>query len=153
MDKLYALGYYFHSHSTRVGDAYLLKWTGEKWIIVDQFAMDNFIGTEDPFGYTDLYVSEEYIYTCGYGIFRKKPGEKEWVKKFSHNYYNFVASSSDHMFAIGQYGLVNYWNGKKWQELDISHYPDIIYKDGWTDGNQLYIIGYGDDNAYLIHGH
>jgi hypothetical protein len=152
MDQLYALGYCLFNGSPRVGNVYLLKWSGEKWIIVDQFMMDDYKRTKYPFGDQDLYVTDEFIYTCGHGLFKKRPGEKEWVKIFRDNYYNLVASSSDHMFAIGQYGLVNYWNGKKWQELDISHYPDIIYRDGWTDGNQLYIMGYGSDNGYLVHG-
>jgi len=153
MDKLYALGYYLHSHSTRVGDAYLLKWTGEKWSIVDQFAMDNFSRTEYPFGYVDLYVTDDYIYTCGSGLFRKMHDEQEWTQLDDHNYNNIFASSSNNIYAVGNYGLVNYWNGKKWQELGIPYEERIYYENGFTDGEQVYILGYGDDKAYLIHGH
>jgi hypothetical protein len=158
-DDLYACGYYWESGGV-ILNGYFFKWTGEEWKIEDQFREN--VNNEEhyPFGYRDIYVSEDYIYSCGRGFYRKKRGEKEW-EKFELNlgagFFDISGSSSDNVYVVGDNGRINYWDGDQLYtsgEICPGH-PFGTYKKVWTDGEQVFIIGQDDgdyDRVYVLHG-
>jgi hypothetical protein len=151
-DDLYAIGYYFYN----VGiNGYFLKWNGESWIIENQFQKSRDEYLFHSFGFLDIYVTDDYIYSCGEGVFRKRRGDEEWQKLYQDSqskYWDISGSGPDNIYAVGEGGNADFWDGDECFYLDSIYYPEITYKKVWTDGTQVIIIGYSNNTAYVMRG-
>ena len=151
-ENLYAIGYYIDN----VGiNGYFLKWTGESWIIENQFQKNRAEYLFHSFGFLDIYVTNDYIYSCGEGVFRKKRDDEEWQKLYQDSqskYWDVSGSGLDHIYFVGEGGNADFWNGDECFCLDSIYYPEITYNKVWTDGKQVIIVGYSDNTTYVMRG-
>jgi len=155
---LYALAYcYFPDNSNREGNKYILKWTGENWEIIEYIRLEDYDYRFIPFGTSDINLTDEYIYSCGSGVFRRKYNETNWTKlymNFEATYYDISSSSDDNIYIVGEWGTADHWDGKNPTILDSIAFKNVIFTTSWTDGKQVYITGWDFDKncSYVIHG-
>lgn len=149
---LYAVGYYLPNNKV---NGYFLKWTGGSWVIEDQYSIDYSDYLFRPFGHLDIYVSKDYIYTCGDGVFCKSHTENEWQKlwQFStYKFWNVNGSGPNNIYFVGEGGNVVFWDGVTPYTIDTICYPEITYKKSWTDGKQVIITGFSGNTSYVMWG-
>ena len=50
----------------------------------------------------------------------------------------------DYIFVVGHFSHVSFFNGTNWSRLtEIENkIPDVVYKDVWTDGKEVFIVGH-----------
>jgi hypothetical protein len=149
---LYAIGYYLGNNQA---NGYLLKWSGENWIMENRFSMAYADYLFRPFGHLDLYVTGDNIYTCGDGVFCKQSGDSTWQKLWQFSDYKFrdvSGSGAGNIYFVGDGGNAIFWDGVSPSCLDSIYYPEITYKKVWTDGNQVIITGFSDNISYVMWG-
>lgn len=132
-----------------------MKWTHDNWIIEDQYSIDYADYLFHPFGYRDIYATEDYIYSCGEGVFRKHYGAEEWQKlwQFSQNtFWDASGSGQNNIYFVGEGGNAVFWDGETPYTLDSIYLPEVTYKKAWTDGKQAIITGYSNNTNYVMWG-
>jgi len=161
-NKLYACGYAFRGQGMFNG--YFMKWDGKKWKMENEFHDKEINRDNYPFGWKDICLGDEYIYSCGNGVYRKKITENNWEKiDFYYQvfkYEDISGSSDNNIYAVGFAGAIVYWDGEQWHYIadlctKYNFIPYAVYTKAWTDGDQVYIVGYDYNNlkrTYVIHG-
>lgn len=139
-------------------ECFILKFINQRWTIIDSFDAAKVDKNFHPFGSFNIYLTDNYIYTCGEGgVYRKKYNEKEHIKFDLSRIAYFTdvhGTDDDNIFAVGTSGTADHWDGENLIILDEIAFRNVIYTKCWTDGKQVYIIGYDLDKncSYVIHG-
>lgn len=155
---LYALGYcFFPDNPNREGNSYILNWNGKYWKIIEYIRLEDYDYRFIPFGINHIYLTDEYIYSCGSGVFRRKYNETKWTKlymNFEATYYDISSSSDDNLYFVGEWGTADHWDGENPTILDSIAFKNVIFTTSWTNGKQVYITGWDFDKncSYVIHG-
>jgi hypothetical protein len=72
-----------------------------------------------------------------------------------------MGAADDNLFIVGHagteylYGEVIHYNGEDWHEFTQFQFPDVQYEDVWTDGREVFIVGYRLDFPQItlvLHG-
>jgi hypothetical protein len=72
-----------------------------------------------------------------------------------------IGAADDNLFIVGYagteylYGEVVHYNGVDWHEFTQFQFPDVQYEDVWTDGREVFIVGYRLDFPQItlvLHG-
>lgn len=127
----------------------------DKWDIIDSFTLDGG-QTQARFGVHGLWIDPEGgIYSFGSDIFRWI--DSSWFKLYgSPNALRKMAGSSkNNVFAVGDFGTVLHYNGSDWYEFKELKNPNLVYSSVWSDGKEVYIVGYLNDGSktVVLHGH
>jgi len=80
-----------------------------------------------------------------------KSGKKLYQDSQS-KYWDISGSGPDNIYAVGEGGNADFWDGDECFYLDSIYYPEITYKKVWTDGTQVIITGYSNNTAYVMRG-
>ncbi|MEX0736651.1 MAG: hypothetical protein WD182_04360 [Bacteroidota bacterium] len=133
---------------------YFFKLTRGNWSIIDSFAVQPG-GSEVRFGVHGLWLAPEgTLYSFGWDIFRWTG--MSWTRLYqSSGALRRMAGSSDtNIFAVGDFGTVLHYNGIDWYEFEELKNPNIVFSSVWTDGNQVFIIGFfnGGSKTVVLRG-
>ncbi len=143
----------------QVGTNYLLKREGGRWQVIYDMLNNAF---------SDLWLSPwGKLYGTGDDV-QWWDGSK-WNPLFENENREFgtfyskavIGAADDNLFIVGYagteylYGEVVHYNGEDWHEFTQFQFPDVQYEDVWTDGREVFIVGYRLDFPQItivLHG-
>ena len=71
----------------------------------------------------------------------------------SQSNFSYIGGISDEsIFVAGTLGEVWHYNGKDWFQYKELLNPDITYSGVWTDGKEVFIVGYDLPYSFVFHG-
>ena len=140
------------------GNHYLLKHSSAGWKVVKDMRNDDMNNLwYSPWG--TLY---------GTGGFVQKWSGTDWEEVlYIQTFLSFSIYGTDanNLFIVGhagtsltggRYGEVIHYNGEDWYEYKELQFPGIEYKDVWTDGNEVFVVGWYTDSfpniTLVLHG-
>lgn len=134
---------------------YLLKGSFNNWKFVDSFKI-NSSSTIDSykFGTYVLYSSSwGKLYSCGpMGLWQWNNNSWESLISNSYALYGIYGVRDDYILSVGVYGKIYFYNGNSWKELTnlIPNQSSIFFRDIWTDGKTIYLVGNINGTTTLI---
>ncbi|HCK98529.1 MAG TPA: hypothetical protein DHW42_00280 [Candidatus Marinimicrobia bacterium] len=149
-DDVYAIAYY-PNPNTFIWTYYIIHWDGKDWSVQDKFSD----GMPETFGSHGLEVIDDYLYSAGDGVFRKRGDDTEWEKILTQpapRFYDIYGTSPDNIFVVGKAGRAYHYNGIDWYLYEEIQYPDIEYTGVWTDGKEVFIVGEDNSKSFIMHG-
>lgn len=152
-DDVYAIAYKLGP--VGLNTFFLYHWDGVEWSLEETFTES--VTVDDPFGKRKIVSISGTLYSAGNGIFRKT--SSGWERMFGDRFTGFQSVcgiSPDNFFAVGNYGLVYHFNGSNWYQFSQFVSNDIHFRDCWTDGREVFIVGFGggeiEDKSFVLHG-
>ncbi|MBC8182650.1 hypothetical protein H8E88_16240 [candidate division KSB1 bacterium] len=147
-NDIHAVAYEFDSLS--VSTYYYMQWDGSEWKIEDKFKESH--QYPDKFG-INLFAVEDQLFSAGDGIFQKTSSGWERIFYEPHTYLRDIkGSSTDNLFAVGNFGAVYHFNGQDWHRFNQFASNEIHYNASWTDDKEVFIVGVGNGKSYVLHG-
>ncbi|MDI6804958.1 MAG: hypothetical protein QME58_14165, partial [Bacteroidota bacterium] len=155
-DEIYAVSIWNNvAHIGEIDSTYyfLNKFQGNTWMVADSFlitAGQVFF----PWG-TQLWSSPEgNLYSAGPNVYRLT--ENQWIEVLDTGKWmtRVLGTNERNIFAVGHFSTVYHWNGSDWFQFSQLKLDDVHYSSGWTDGNEVFIIGFvnGGFKTVIAHG-
>ncbi len=157
------VAYWLKSIESYNGRTFILASTANKTTSLEKYyylagEMNNFVVLDSmvfnspsviiKWGYLQLYSSNfSKLYSSGLsGVWMYQ--DKDWEKILDVNgtIYNIYGKAENYLLAVGDYNNVLFYNGSTWMSIaDLFKVDDrtFIFKNVWTDGNEIIITGYG----------
>jgi hypothetical protein len=126
----------------------------KQWSVADSFIVQP--GQyEAKFGINGLWVSPKgTLYSFGPHIFRWTGSS--WIKVYEtfDALRKMAGTSEKNMFAVGDFGKILHYNGNDWHEFKELRNPNAVYSSVWTDGREVFVVGYLNDGSktLILHG-
>jgi hypothetical protein len=131
---------------------YLLHWDGNTWTLEDSFK-ETGGGGEDKFGGGKIFAIGGHLFSAGRGVFKKTASGWEKILSTRGTYLRDIdGNSSDNLFAVGNFSAVYHFNGADWYRYPQFTDRNIHYNASWTDGREVFIVGYDGPRSYILHG-
>jgi hypothetical protein len=137
---------------------YIFHHTGSTWNIMDSVSL-TWTHNVSLWGYSLVWRTPwNALYTAGGDIFIYR-GLK-WEREYSSSKYltRMFGTNSKNIFAVGSTGAVVHYDGSNW--YSFTKFPptnlaftDEFVCDGWTDGNEIFLIVQSQGlNTLMLHG-
>lgn len=147
---------YLTSYPIGIDTLYLMKLSGNKFIVIDQTKL---LG-EAKFEHNGLLFTNNKIYTFGNGVFTSNLNGEEiilsnWKSELSlpigTGFRNAYKISSKDILGIGYPSLVYEYNGENWQQIFIdTQNVQAGFTGIWSDGKEVFISD--TENGIIYHG-
>jgi hypothetical protein len=153
-DEVYLLGYIHENDLAKTTRYFFIRSNG-RWNLVDTMVYEPGNSVE-KFGEDGLWVSPEgTLYSYGGKIFCWTGScwltiLSTWVS------LGKMAGTSEHnFFAVGDFGTAWHSNGIDWYKFQEIFFTDLIYSSVWTDGREVFVVGFTIDypqKTVILHG-
>jgi hypothetical protein len=118
---------------------FLYHYDGLHWAITDSVVITQ-PGQDQKFGGALRRIGKT-LFSAGDGVFRKV--ENIWERILDDRAVFRVAGTSEQsMFALGLHGKAYHFNGIDWFLYQQLENPDAVLTRAWTDGNEVFIVGF-----------
>jgi len=136
---------------------YYITGNENNWTVTDSMHP----GPQNPvttLGDNDFHKGDNgKLYSFGDALFEYNAGI--WKNIYSTENYidGMKALREDYIFVVGHFGLISFYDGKSWDRLTEleAKIPGALYKDVWTDGKEVFIVGYLNtipQKSIVLHG-
>jgi hypothetical protein len=130
---------------------YFFSKTGQFWAVADSFVIAP--GQwEFKWGAGALWISPwGTLFSAGTGGVFRWTGSN-WVNVFQHptSLRSITGTSEQNMFVAGDYGKLYHYNGTDWFQYKELETADVVYSGVWTDGKEIFVVGYTNDGGKTI---
>lgn len=143
-----------HQNSLARTIRYFFARQGSRWNVVDSFVVEP--GKyEAMFGENGLWISPEgYLFSFGPHIFRWTGSSWRKVYETFDALRKMAGTSESNVFAVGDFGKILHYNGSDWYEFKELRNPNAVYSSVWTDGKEVFVVGFFNDGSktLILHG-
>lgn len=133
---------------------YFFRRRNDQWSVIDSFVVQ--AGqSEVRFGVHGLWIDPEgTVYSFGSDIFQWNGSSWMRLYESSNALRRMAGSSKNNIFAVGDFGTILHYNGSDWYEFKELKNPNVVYSSVWTDGREVFIVGYFNDGSktIVLHG-
>ncbi len=130
----------------------LLENRGQGWTVTDStFYFDSSRIWMSPSGI--LYATGSSIYRRINGVWELFLDGQGTLRSGS-----IFGTGDDNLFAVGRptdrhiEGVIYHYNGNDWQHLEELDSDEYRYREGWTDGKEVFITGTNGADTIVVHG-
>ncbi|HWP81787.1 MAG TPA: hypothetical protein VNN76_03925 [Bacteroidota bacterium] len=118
---------------------FLYRYDGTTWSITDS-VIQTAASPDQKFGGLLKEIGGT-LFSSGSGVFRKNG--QQWVRLLDDPAIYFLGGTRpDNLFASGGRGKAYHYNGRDWYQLKELQNPDAELRRIWTDGNEVFIVGF-----------
>ncbi len=130
---------------------YYFSGTIDNWSLVDSMILEN-PSSEIRFGNFGLHKGDNSeLYSFGLeGIWKRMNNIWEKIFDIDGEVYCMYVVNRDYIMAGSAYKKIFFYNGSRWENInDLFEIddPEFVFKCIWTDGNELFVVGYGNING------
>lgn len=140
-------------------EQYYIRGNMKNWKVIDStiFTKDNW-GDQERWGNLGMFrPNNGKIYSFGFsGVWELDVHNNNWTSLLRNN---FVMSTSfgandNYLFAATSFGFIWFYDGKVWNSLSNIVYgqKEITFYDGWTNGEEVFLLGFNSFRSYIVHG-
>ncbi|HWP81786.1 MAG TPA: hypothetical protein VNN76_03920 [Bacteroidota bacterium] len=129
---------------------FLYHYNGVSWTVEDSVILTVFSSTQS-FG-SQLKGIGTSLFSANNGLWRK--AGNSWVKLRDREVFRVAGTSEENILSIDSGGKVYHYNGIDWYQLRQFENPDSELRGIWTDGNEVFIVGFiqGGLKGIVWHG-
>jgi hypothetical protein len=153
LSEAYMIGNVTQNALARIITFFFMR-NGGVWSLVDSFFVQPG-HVEVKFGQNGIWVSPQgTLYSFGPHIFRWIGSS--WVKVYDiiDALRRMAGTSDESIFAVGDFGNILHYNGSDWYQFNELKNPNVVYSSVWTDGKEVFVVGYFNDGSktMILHG-
>jgi len=155
--KTYALSYTIDDQPADTTWWYFLTWNGARWDTLNTYTQMAPVPVAAQFGLNSLSVIDGELYSAGIesssrpGLFKMVSGK--WVEiPGTVRVAKVFGVSKNNIFAVGTYGTVYHYNGSDWYQFEQFKSDMFHFWSGWTNGNEVFIVGNNFRKSIVLHG-
>jgi hypothetical protein len=149
--EVYMIGYVHENNIARTTRYFFAK-RQERWTVADSF----WTGpghNEIKFGEADLWMSPSgTLFSCGGGVHRWNGSRWEMLFDHPNRLSGMAGTSDDNIIIVGHFGTVLHYNGRDLYQFEERRFPTVLYSSVWTDGQEVFVVGYDGTKSIILHG-